>query len=75
MERNRIKRQVRESMRKLAPLLGSFDYNVVIPGGKPLSYLVSAKTAACLGEEFKQKILLGQHSPARPFTPKPETGK
>ncbi|MGK5089710.1 ribonuclease P protein component [Bdellovibrionota bacterium FG-2] len=70
VERNRLKRQVRESMRKLAPHLGSFDYNVVIPGGKPMSYLFSKQISVCLADEFKRKLLLGQHIPSR--TPAPE---
>lgn len=52
LERNRAKRQVRESMRNLAPLLGDFDYNVVIPATKKLEFPFHRK----LGESIRGEL-------------------
>lgn len=56
MDRNRLKRQIREAMRTQAPLLGSYDYNVVIPGSKKLARPYIQQLAACLRQELKNAL-------------------
>lgn len=38
VERNQVKRQIREVFRQFGDKLGSFDYNVVIPATKKMGY-------------------------------------
>ncbi|MEK6578258.1 MAG: ribonuclease P protein component [Bdellovibrionota bacterium] len=38
LDRNKVKRRVREAFRTRAPVLGSFDYNVVIPKTKKMAH-------------------------------------
>lgn len=52
LERNRVKRQVRESLRNLAPILGEFDYNVVIPGTKKMAFPFPRR----LGESIRNEL-------------------
>lgn len=52
IERNHVKRQVRESLRNLALLLGNFDYNVVIPATKKLTFPFHRK----LGESIRNEL-------------------
>lgn len=52
VERNRVKRTIRESFRLLGPGLGAFDYNVVIPRGKKLLFPYSEKLRVRLTTEF-----------------------
>ena len=48
VERNKVKRQIRENFRINADALGSFDYNVVIPGTKKMAHPYPRKLGACL---------------------------
>jgi ribonuclease P protein component len=59
VERNRVKRAVREGFRQLADRLGSFDYNVVIPSGKKLGFPYPAKLAQALKSELPDRIEKG----------------
>lgn len=56
IERNRVKRQVRESFRIHAEILGSFDYNVVIPGSKKIAHPYHLKLGACLRRELARAV-------------------
>lgn len=51
-----MKRRIRESMRTQAPLLGSYDYNVVIPASKKLVRPYPEKLARCLMEELPRAL-------------------
>ncbi|HLE00769.1 MAG TPA: ribonuclease P protein component [Bdellovibrionota bacterium] len=53
VERNRAKRQIREVFRAHAQHLGSFDYNVVVPGTKKLAFPFHRKLGACLRKEIQ----------------------
>lgn len=59
VQRNRVKRQIREAFRCQAPELGSFDYNVVIPGSKRLAHPFAEKLGACLKTELSQVLKKG----------------
>lgn len=52
IERNRVKRQIRESFRAQADVLGSFDYNVVISGSRKMAHPYHLKLGACLRREL-----------------------
>ncbi len=52
LDRNRTKRQIRESFRLLGPELGAFDYNIVIPGHRKLLFPYPKRLSACLREQF-----------------------
>lgn len=52
VERNRVKRVVREFFRKLAPALGGFDFNVVIPRTKKMAHPYPKK----LLEELRKEL-------------------
>ncbi len=52
VQRNRMKRRIRESFRRLQSTLGSYDYNVVVPGSKKSDHPYPLKLARCLMEEF-----------------------
>ncbi|MBY0469867.1 ribonuclease P protein component [bacterium] len=52
IQRNQVKRKIRETFRKLAPILGSFDYNVVVPAVKKMAYPYSRKLGACIEKEL-----------------------
>ncbi len=55
IERNRVKRKIRESFRFLSKrhgLLGSRDYNVVIPSSKNLSHPFPVRLGTCLSNEL-----------------------
>lgn len=56
VERNRTKRQVRESMRRLGVDLGSYDYNVVIPGHRKLSRPYPERLGLCLKGELGRAL-------------------
>ncbi len=56
LERNRLKRQIRESFRNLAPLLGSFDYNVVVPATKKIAFPFHRKMGSCLRKELPDAL-------------------
>jgi ribonuclease P protein component len=52
VQRNRVKRRVREAFRQQGPVLGGYDYNVVIPKTKKLAHPYPEKLAACLKAEL-----------------------
>lgn len=52
LERNRVKRQIRESFRLFPARLGAYDYNVVIPGSKKLSFPFHQQIGQSLKEEI-----------------------
>lgn len=56
VERNRVKRQLREFFRTHGYLIGSFDYNVVIPKTKKMTYLYANRLRVCLREELLRVI-------------------
>jgi ribonuclease P protein component len=53
IDRNRVKRQIRESFRTQAEILGGYDYNVVIPGTKKLTHVYAEKLGDCLKKDLK----------------------
>jgi ribonuclease P protein component len=59
LDRNRTKRQIRENMRLLAPSLGGFDYNVVIPGHKKMLHPFPKTLANCLQKELPRALARG----------------
>jgi ribonuclease P protein component len=56
IERNRVKRQIRESFRFHAAILGSYDYNVVISGARKLAHPYHLKLGACLREDLPRGV-------------------
>lgn len=48
VQRNKVKRQIRESFRTQREVLGGFDYNVVIPATKRLAHPYADKLGVCL---------------------------
>ena len=56
VERNRIKRVIRESIRALSPALGGFDYNVVVPKGRALSRDYSKSLQSALQKELPRAL-------------------
>ena len=56
IERNRVKRQIRECIRIQAEQLGSYDYNVVVPGSKKLTRVYSERLARCLRTELDRVL-------------------
>ena len=66
VERNRTKRRIREAFRHLEPQsLGSFDYNVVVPGNRRMDHIYVRRLAKCLREEFPGLLRRGG-VPAKP---------
>ena len=55
VERNDIRRRVRESVRRLAPGLGSYDYNVVIQRVERPAKLHARRVAVELSTELLQR--------------------
>jgi ribonuclease P protein component len=56
LDRNRVKRTIRESFRTQSDILGAFDYNIVIPGTKKLARPYSEKLGACLMKDLKNAL-------------------
>lgn len=52
VERNRVKRTLRECFRHLKGRLGSYDYNVVISGGRKLDFEYARRLRRSVLEEF-----------------------
>ncbi|MGZ3688494.1 MAG: ribonuclease P protein component [Bdellovibrionota bacterium] len=48
LERNHVKRQIRETFRQHREQLGNFDYNVVVPASKKMAHPYPTKLGACL---------------------------
>jgi ribonuclease P protein component len=59
IERNQVKRAIREAIRVQAEALGSFDYNVVIPGTRKMAFPYARKLRKCLIEELPKSLLAG----------------
>lgn len=57
VERNRVKRQIREAFRHLKDQLGSYDYNVVVSTTKKLDYSYARRLGKSLREEFPNEIV------------------
>lgn len=57
VERNRVKRAIREGFRINADALGGFDYNVVIPASKKIAHPFHLKLAACLKRELRNAVV------------------
>ncbi len=56
IERNRVKRQIRECFRVQAPLLSGYDYNVVVPGSRRLAFPYDQQLGACLRQELAHAV-------------------
>jgi ribonuclease P protein component len=56
IERNNVKRRIREGFRTRAPLLGAFDYNVVVPGSKKMAHPYELRLAKCLDRELESAL-------------------
>lgn len=56
VERNRVKRRIRETFRNHAAILGNFDYNVVISGNKKLAFPYPQKLAESLRKELPHAL-------------------
>lgn len=56
VERNRVKRKIRERFRNLGAELGAFDYNVVVPANKKMGHPYPLKLADALNEEFPKAL-------------------
>src|SRR5208337_4454937 len=48
VQRNKVKRQIRESFRIQKEILGGFHYNVVIPATKRMAHPYADKLGVCL---------------------------
>jgi len=64
VQRNRVKREIREAFRALSPLLGKKDYNVVVPSSKKLVFPYQRMLRQALGHEFRQALLKDEIEPA-----------
>jgi ribonuclease P protein component len=56
VERNRVKRQIREVFRVTQDALGSYDYNVVVPGSRKMAHPYPLKLGACLRKELRNAV-------------------
>jgi ribonuclease P protein component len=56
IDRNKVKRQIREVFRTHAELLGSYDYNVVVPATKKLTHPYSLKLGDCLRKRLPNEL-------------------
>ncbi|MBL7715912.1 MAG: ribonuclease P protein component [Bdellovibrionales bacterium] len=56
IERNRVKRMIREFFRKHQESLGSFDYNFVVPGAKRIDFQFRRRLGSCLSEKLAKRI-------------------
>ena len=56
VERNRVKRRIRESFRLLKEQLGSYDYNVVVSGNRKLDYAYARQLFLELTEDFPREL-------------------
>ena len=57
IERNRVKRRIREAFRNLSAFLGGFDYNVVIPAGKKMAHPFHLKLMTSLEKELREVVI------------------
>lgn len=65
IERNRVKRALRESFRHLKDRLGSYDYNVVISGGRNLDFEYARRLRRSVLEEFSNEREMARFKRAR----------
>jgi len=56
LDRNKTKRAIRESMRKIQSLLGSYDYNVVVPGSKKMVRPYPEKLRLCIEKDLPRAL-------------------
>lgn len=56
VDRNRVKRQIRESFRLLRDYLGAFDYNVLIPAHRKMLPPFPRELGICLREELPKVL-------------------
>jgi ribonuclease P protein component len=56
VDRNRVKRQIRESFRKHAEALNGYDYNVVISAGRKLEHPFPARLGQVLRQELPRVL-------------------
>ncbi len=56
VERNRVKRQIRESFRIQSEILGSFDYNVVIAAQKKLARPYPERLGQCIKSDLSNAL-------------------
>ena len=52
VERNKVKRRIREAFRTRAEVLGGFDYNVVVPGSKKITFPYDRRLHVCFEKEL-----------------------
>ncbi len=65
VERNRVKRAIREAFRRLKDGLGSYDYNIVISGSRKLDFEFARRLRNSLGEEFVSEREMARFKRAR----------
>jgi len=65
IERNRVKRALRESFRHLKDRLGSYDYNVVVSGGRKLDFEYARRLRTAVLEEFTNEREMARFKRAR----------
>jgi ribonuclease P protein component len=65
VERNRVKRVLRESFRQLKDKLGSYDYNVVISGKRKLDFEYARRLRKTINEEFANEAEMARFKRAR----------
>jgi ribonuclease P protein component len=65
VERNRVKRALRESFRSLKSRLGSYDYNVVISGGRRIDFEYARRLRKAVLEEFTNEHEMARFKRAR----------
>jgi ribonuclease P protein component len=56
VERNRVKRRIRESFRLLKDSLGGYDYNVVVSDKRKLDFTYARQLFKELTEEFPREL-------------------
>lgn len=62
VERNAVKRQIREFFRTHASSLGSYDYNVVVPQSKLMQWPYPQKLRDCLNLAFLKRVTTAHES-------------
>lgn len=56
IDRNRVKRRIREQFRLLGPDLGHYDYNVLIPTQKKMAHPYPQRLLRCLSTELGRAL-------------------
>ncbi len=65
VERNRVKRALRESFRHVKEKLGSYDYNVVVSGTRKLDFEYARRLRLAVLEEFSHEREMARFKRAR----------